>query len=589
MTAFQFLLDWTIRSALLILCGAVLVRTFRVKDAATRLAAYTAILCASFVLPALTVALPHLSLPIFQPAPPDRVAPAPPIESAHQITTTVHRPAPAAQPADWRPLLYIVPAAVLLLRILAGLLVSRRLIRRSRPSTLAPDILDSDSMASPAVLGIIRPIIVLPADWRDWPAPKLEAVLAHERSHILRRDPAVQLLSALHRALLWHSPLSWYLHRQIVRASEDASDDAAITATRDAAGYAATLLDFLQRSPLGSLGMARYGSPEQRIHRILETTAIPRGLTWRGVAAILAVAAPLALLTAIAHPQAKPSSAHKDTLTFEAASLKPTIVPDGVTLVPGGRLMSRKGAGIRPPRKTGGPGTDDPGRIHWEVVDLKYLLDRAWKSLYEVRGPDWLGNEAVALDATMPASTTELQFQEMLRNLIAERFALKYHTETKEVPGYTLTVANGGLKMKESTVVAGATDVPPNSVRFKKGDNGFPAFADALPPGRYHAEFGSDNGTRIVCQWCDIPSLAAGLRSRLNAPIKDATGLTAKYDYTLTFARDPEPGAVLAEGANPLPNIFAALQSQLGLKLDRAKVSVEIMVIDHIERTPSGN
>lgn len=70
--------------------------------------------------------------------------------------------------------------------------------------------------------------IVLPDDWRDWDGDKLDAVFVHERSHILRRDPVVQLLSAVHRALLWYSPASWYLHQRIVRAGEKASDDAAM-------------------------------------------------------------------------------------------------------------------------------------------------------------------------------------------------------------------------------------------------------------------------------------------------------------------------------------------------------------------------
>jgi uncharacterized membrane protein YgaE (UPF0421/DUF939 family) len=69
-------------------------------------------------------------------------------------------------------------------------------------------------------------------------APKLEGVLAHERSHIRRRDPAIQVLSAIHRALLWYNPLSWHLDRQIVRLAEEASDDEAVAAIRDHASYA---------------------------------------------------------------------------------------------------------------------------------------------------------------------------------------------------------------------------------------------------------------------------------------------------------------------------------------------------------------
>ena len=128
--------------------------------------------------------------------------------------------------------------------------MSLRLLRGSRATGQATEgieIRESDRVASPVALGIVRPAIVLPADWRQWDGAKLDAVLAHERSHIRRHDPAVQLLSAIHRALLWHSPLSWFLHQRIVRVAEEASDDAAVAVTRDRAFYAEVLLEFMQR------------------------------------------------------------------------------------------------------------------------------------------------------------------------------------------------------------------------------------------------------------------------------------------------------------------------------------------------------
>ncbi len=160
------------------------------------------------------------------------------------------------------------------------------------------------------MLGIAHSAILLPVGWRQWQRPKLAAILAHERSHIRRRDPAVQLLSAIHRALLWHSPLSWFLHRRIVRVAEEASDDAAVAAVPDRASYAEMLLEFIQRgvglAAWQGVGMARYGRPEERIHRILDGTAVSRGLTRWSVAAILALASPLAFVVAAAHPQAAP-------------------------------------------------------------------------------------------------------------------------------------------------------------------------------------------------------------------------------------------------------------------------------------------
>jgi multidrug efflux system membrane fusion protein len=211
--------------------------------------------------------------------------------------------------------IYALVALALLLRLCAGLAMSLRLLRGSRATGQATEgieIRESVRVAAPVTLGIARPAIVLPGDWPHWGGVKLHAVLAHERSHIRRFDPAVQLLSAVHRALLWYSPLSWFLHKRIVRVAEEASDDAALAVTHDRALYAELLLEFMQRGVRSGnwLGvpMARYGRPDQRIHRILEGTTLSRGVTRWSVAAILAMGSPLAYVVAAAHPQSAPQA-----------------------------------------------------------------------------------------------------------------------------------------------------------------------------------------------------------------------------------------------------------------------------------------
>jgi hypothetical protein len=199
---------------------------------------------------------------------------------------------------------------VLLLRLITGLLLSRRLIRRSRPTGRSLPgglpIHESSELTVPAALGLFRSLVALPWDWREWDAPKLEAILAHEQSHVRRHDPAVQLLSAIHRALLWFSPLSWWMHGRIVRVAEEASDDAALAAIEDRASYAEMLLQFMQRgmkvAHWEGIAMARYGRADHRIHRILDGTGISRGLTRYGLATILLLGAPVVFLAAAAGP-----------------------------------------------------------------------------------------------------------------------------------------------------------------------------------------------------------------------------------------------------------------------------------------------
>ena len=218
--------------------------------------------------------------------------------------------------------------------ICAGLLAGMRLLGRSRAAgwsqwsgyAAAPygiaeeiEIRESGDIAAPVTLGIRRPAVVLPLDWREWDRTKLEAVLAHERSHILRRDPWVQLFSGVHRAVLWGSPLSWFLHRRIVQTAEDASDDAAVAAIRDRVSYAETLLEFMQRgvwnSEFAGVSIARHGSPEKRIRRILNSTVLSGGVTRRIIAAIVTVMSPLAyvIATAQARPQFDIADIHAST------------------------------------------------------------------------------------------------------------------------------------------------------------------------------------------------------------------------------------------------------------------------------------
>jgi uncharacterized protein (TIGR03435 family) len=101
----------------------------------------------------------------------------------------------------------------------------------------------------------------------------------------------------------------------------------------------------------------------------------------------------------------------------------------------------------------------------------------------------------------------------------------------------------------------------------------------------------SGDRSRILAQQVTLQALADTLGSELKTNVTDATGLTAKYDFTLTYASlEPvPPPAHMPEGLEPLADIFSALQSQLGLKLERKPIPVEVFVVDHMEKTPSRN
>ena len=131
------------------------------------------------------------------------------------------------------------------------------------------------------------------------------------------------------------------------------------------------------------------------------------------------------------------SQAVDPKLTFDAVSVKAAEMP-----TPNGRGMIM----IQPP--SGGPGTKDPGRIRYPFTTLRNLMQIAYDvKPHQISGPSFLDSEHFEVTATMPPSTSKEQFQVMLQNLLAERFKLAIHRETKELPMYSLSVAKGGPKL----------------------------------------------------------------------------------------------------------------------------------------------
>jgi uncharacterized protein (TIGR03435 family) len=281
----------------------------------------------------------------------------------------------------------------------------------------------------------------------------------------------------------------------------------------------------------------------------------------------------LALLTtnAQARQNKSPQPSVEKLLVFGAASVKPVSVPSELIGPDGGLLIrAPRGSSVKMPRNTGGPGTGDPGRIHYPVISLKSLLAQAFDSYSDIIGPSWLSTQFFQVDATMPTETTKAQFQGMLRNLIKDRFKFDYHINTKEVSGYSLTVGKDGSKMKESASIpvpetdgVRVTEMTPSLVHMVGHQAPMKELADTL-------------------------GFILRLEQGSEAPpvrVMDATGLSSKYDFTLEFSPKPREG----EPPGDRPNMFSALQSQLGLKLDWKKTSVEVLIIERIEKTPSEN
>ncbi len=231
----------------------------------------------------------------------------------------------------------------------------------------------------------------------------------------------------------------------------------------------------------------------------------------------------------------------------------------------------------------GGPGTDDPGLWTCENCDLSWFLSLGFGLMdYQLSVPDWIRFNKFNVSAKISPGTTPEQFHAMIQNLLAERFKLQFHYQKKEMPMFELVVARGGPKMKESPGALPAPDPdapPPSPDSSKKDANGFPI----LPPGRQPT--GMFTGSGAILRFAD-ESMAQFIRQisgQVRKPVTDATGLKGKYDFTLQWV--PDRGGVSDSG----PNIFQALQDQLGLKLESKKGMIDILVVDHIEKTPTEN
>ncbi len=234
-------------------------------------------------------------------------------------------------------------------------------------------------------------------------------------------------------------------------------------------------------------------------------------------------------------------SAMAQAASFDAVSIKPNVSAGGIS-------------SIRP----------TAGRVTMENVSLKKVMLNAWAipddREYAIVGPDWLTTEHFDITATFPADAQVTQMREMLQGMLADRFGLALHKETRQLPMYSLVVAKGGPKIR--AVEAGES--------------------------RTSGRAGHFEATKISMQKvADLVAKQAGL------PVSNDTGLAGVFDFTLEWSpeADLKVGAAdpaAASGSSGV-SIFTALQEQLGLRLESKKGSVEVLVVDRMQRMPTAN
>jgi uncharacterized protein (TIGR03435 family) len=174
----------------------------------------------------------------------------------------------------------------------------------------------------------------------------------------------------------------------------------------------------------------------------------------------------------------------------------------------------------------------------------------------KMSGPPLLTSKRYDIVAKAPSGTSDGDLLLMLQSLLMERFKMKFHRETIDMPIYALTVGKDGHKLRE--------------LQPGEGTSGFGG-AGALTP-----------GMSSMTTTGDMQNLAGSLSRRLDRPVVDRTGLAGRFSVALTFVSEERRAEVSG------PSIFTALQEQLGLKLEAAHGPVEIFVIDQLQE-PTAN
>jgi uncharacterized protein (TIGR03435 family) len=212
------------------------------------------------------------------------------------------------------------------------------------------------------------------------------------------------------------------------------------------------------------------------------------------------------------------------------------------------------------------PGSDSShstlGRLSMRNMTLRASIGMAYdvKEPQVLGGPKWLDSDRYDIDAKSAGAARGPELRAMLQTLLAERFHVALHRETKTVPGFALVVVKAGLKMP------------------------------AVEPGQ--SNLSTHNGS-MTAKKASMTNLASSLSRRLGAPVDDATGLASVFDFKFEIplqdnhAAPPSGDNPDAEASDPASfgaALSHALEDQLGLKLEACKIPVEVLVIDRAEK-----
>jgi uncharacterized protein (TIGR03435 family) len=438
--------------------------------------------------------------------------------------------------------------------------------------------LSSSACIEPGIFGVFRPVLLLPEGIAERLTPEqLAAIVAHELCHVRRRDNLAAAIHMIVEAIFWFHPLVWWIGARLVEERERACDEEVIRLGNDQQVYAEAILNvckFYVESPLTCVSGITGSNLKKRIEEIM-THRISRQLNFGrklllSAAGFTAVAAPIVIGIMNAH-QVRAQQQAPAPVPFEVASVKPNNSTDlrsmQMQTLPGGTVMYM----------------NVPLRV---IVSQAYSLP--FNSLEWISGPKWIDSEKFDIEArapqgVIPAGLPDKQRNDksmlMLRTILADRFRMTTHVDTKQGPVYSLVVSKSGLKLPKAKIEE--KDCPEISTRTEN----------------CHAINGGQGGG-MHGKTIDMSDLVSFLNNFGDHPIIDNTGISGLFDIDTEGwvpmrprpgpAPGTEPSAEDRAFADPARPTLQQVLDKVGLKLESTKGPVQVLVIDRIER-PSEN
>ncbi len=441
-------------------------------------------------------------------------------------------------------------------------------VRASTPMNIPGSmrIRSSPGLIEPGVIGLFRPILLLPAGIVERLKPsQLDAVLAHELCHVRRRDNLTSAIHMIVEAIFWFHPLVWWIGARLIEERERACDETVLSLGNEPHDYAEGILRVCKsylESPLSCVSGVTGSNLKKRIQAIL-AGRMARDLNFAKKLALIAagmgaLGAPILLGIASAPPK------------FQAVSIRTCEA-----------FRGRKAEDLY------------RGRLRSECTTVERFIQQAYgldangktnplSSVTVTGGPAWTSSALYEIDGKAAGQQSQATMNgPMLQALLEDRFKLKTHREIREAPVYELTVSKGGSRLEPfrgSCIPYWDVDYPPShSVPMSQ---------------RCGTSRLTSNGVDV--KGATMADLRVFFLVTLDRPVVDKTGMTGSFNFHLELpAEEFRRARGLPAFSDPAaratdPALISAIKSavqKLGLNLEESNGPGEFVAIDHVEKS----